>query len=92
MVEAVGAGPIVMEEGGSDGNESKFWGNDLKNRDGCLRVVYNNCNGMQVKAFLQTKARQTKERKVNKMLQNPIEITKVATMMDILRSWEANFI
>ena len=72
--------------------DGTFWGDDLINRDGCLRVVYNNCNGLQIKDFLKLKFKQSRERKQEKMISSPIEITKVSTMLDLLRSWSANVI
>ena len=57
-----------------------------------MRVVYNSCNGLQIKDFMQSVARQKRERKKNKMVSSPVERTKVARMLDLLRSWNANFV
>ena len=57
-----------------------------------MRVVYNNCNGLQIKDFMQSVTRKKRERKKNKMVSSPVERTKVARMLDLLRSWNANFV
>ena len=41
---------------------------------------------------MQSVTRQRWERKKDKMVSSPVERTKVARMLDLLRSWNANFV
>jgi len=70
----------------------EFWGDQLAHREGCIRIVYNNCDGLQIKEYLRAMATQRREIKKEQMLSSATEVTKVGRCVGLLRAWNANIV
>ena len=61
----MGEGPIsrtdTASKYGREEDIGEIWGDNLETRNGCLRIVYNNCDGLQIKDFLRTMSAQRSE-------------------------------
>ena len=62
-----------------------FLGDQLKHQNNCIRIVYNNCDGLKIKQFLKMKAGQEKERRNKKAIVNLNESSKVSKCVGMLR-------
>ena len=88
-----GVGPsTVTEETGGMEDPSRFWGDQLESRQGTIRIVYNNSNGLQIKEFLKNKTLQQSQRKHKKYLQDSTTNKKLTGFISLFRNWEANII
>jgi len=77
---------------GEEENVEEFWGDQLAHREGCIRIVYNNCDGLQIKEYLRAMATQRREIKKEQMLSSATEVTKVGRCVGLLRAWNANIV
>ena len=92
----MGEGPTAKRRIGHtndmEENIEEFWGDQLENREGCIRIAYNNCDGLQIKDYLRTMAAQRREIKKEKMLTCATEVTKVGRCIGMMREWNANIV
>ena len=92
----MGEGPTAQmrqsQWNGKEENVEEFWGDEIEHRDGSIRIVYNNCDGMQIKDFLRNMAVQKSAKIKSKMIKSPIEVSKVGQCVGLLRTWDANLI
>ena len=54
-----GEGPskVTQDTNGME-DPTRFWGDQLESRQGTIRILYNNSNGLQIKEFLKNKTLQ----------------------------------
>ena len=64
--EEEGSSVMVDEVDTPSGDINVFWGDDLKEKDGNLRVMYNNVDGLKIKDFLKAKMKDKYDRKSKK--------------------------
>ena len=88
-----GAGPsTATEETIGMEDPTRFWGDQLESRQGIIRIVYNNSNGLQIKEFLKNKTLQQSQRKHKKYLQDSTTNNKLTGFISLFRNWEAKII
>ena len=61
--EEEGSSVMRGETDTPSGDINVFWGDDLKEKDGNLRVMYNNVDGLKIKDFLKAKMKENYDRK-----------------------------
>jgi len=93
---------MSTREGGSlvesDGNDSEasdnvvFFGDKIGNRDGNLRIMYNNVNGLKVNEFLKSKAIEKYEIRNKKALSGAKSVDKIPGVLATIRKWDTNII
>ena len=83
---------INIQITGTEGNVEDLWGDQLEPQEGCMRISYNNCDGLQIKDFMRTTAMQTNEIKKGQMLKSSIEISKLGRCAGLMRTWGANIV
>ena len=97
-----GAGPLVepVEMRNDTGNmthevevdEIRFFGDEIKEKNGNLRIMYNNVNGLKINEFMKSKLFEEYERKKKKILTNVKKVDKVCGVLATLRKWDANIV
>ena len=90
--EEEGSSVMVGEVDTPSGDINVFWGDDLKEKDGNLRVMYNNVDGLKIKDFLKAKMKEKYDRKSKKMLKAPKTSQKLTGILATLRNWDANIL
>ena len=70
----------------------KFFGDKIGNRNGNIRIMYNNINGLKINDFLKSKVIGKIERKKKKMLQSAKRVEKMTGALAIIRKWDANVV
>ena len=69
-----------------------FWGDELKEREGTLRIMYNNVNGLKIGDFIKMKINDKINKKNKKMLKGKRSSEKVTGILATLRNWNANIL
>ena len=81
-----------VESGAEMDGEIRFFGDILGQRNGNLRVVYNNVNGLKIKDFMKCKMMEKYENQKKKILKNVKKVDKVSGIVALLRKWDTNII
>ena len=87
------AGSLVASDswtGNNDNAKDIFFGDEMGRRDGNLRIIYNNVNGLKVKDFLKSKAIEKYEKKKKKTLHGAKKVEKISGVLATLRKYDAN--
>ena len=87
-----GESPAVAVEDNQEEWFKKFWGDKLSNRNGNLRIVYNNVNGLKINEFIASKIKRRINRKKEGYLKEISDIQKVTGILSILDNWDANIL
>ena len=87
-------GSLVVSDGDdSEGSDNVvFFGNKIGNRDGNLRIMYNNVNGLKVNEFLISKAIEKHEIRNKKVLSGAKRVDKMSGVLATIRKWDTSII
>ena len=90
---------MAGEEGSSvkvdswDGSEDiVVFGDKIGKRNGALRIMYNNVNGLKVNDFIKSKVIGKYEKKKLKILQSTKKVEKMTGALATIRKWDANVV
>ena len=87
-----GVSTTVETGDGMEGRDVGFFGNDLEEKGGNLRIMYNNVDGLKIGDFIKMKISDKIQKEKCPMLKEKRGVEKVTGILATLRSWDANIL
>ena len=83
----VKATELEQEKDGARGNGPEEIPNPVP---GSMRIIYNNCNGLQMNEYVKAKIKENKSKKEQRYLAESSQYTKIRGIVGIMKDWSAN--